>query len=259
MGHVRLGRLPKTSRWRSVVGLLSIAPGDVRAVAEATAEAAEMRLRLLALDTTLVYSFWLLTRVTWASRSPAFATVLADLGLEPVDTPSPLTLIAQLGERVRAWSREHPESGPFAELALLALRRALSETVGQENLSLFGSSLEDLRRVLRPYSTAARFGTLAKRFFGDLLARTLRFFVDRELSNRVGGPNTLQTITDSVKFTEALELYARQTAVIMEQYGADWYSKYNWQARGEIPQEEARRFVAYSLAKLRSELRQPEP
>ncbi len=62
-----------------------------------------------------------------------------------------------------------------------------------------------------------------------------------------------------MEFTEALELYARQTAVIMERYGADWYSKYNWQTRGEIPHEEARRFVAYSVSKLRAELRQPEP
>jgi hypothetical protein len=246
-----------TRRWRGVVGLLAIAPMDVRAVAEATAEAAETRLRLLAVDATLTYSFWLLTRVTWASRSPAFASVLADLGLDPVETASPLTLIAQLGERVRAWARDHPESGPFAELSLLALRRTLSETVGQENLSLFGSTLDDLRQVLRPYSTAARFGTPAKRFFGDLLARTLRFFVDRELSNRVGGANSLQTIADSVEFTEALELYARQTAIIMEQYGADWYSKYNWQTHGEIPPAEARRFVAYALGKLRAELKQP--
>jgi hypothetical protein len=259
VGHIRLGRLPKTRPWRSVVGLLAIAPMDVGAVAEATAEAAEVRLRLLALDATLSYSFWLLTRVTWAARTPAFASSLIDLGLEPVETPSPLTLIAQLGERVRARAQEHPESGPFAELSLLALRRALSETVGQERLSLFGSTIEDLRQVLRPYSTAARFGTLAKRFFGDLLARTLRFFVDRELSNRVGGANSLQTIADSMEFTEALDLYARQTAVIMEQYGADWYSKYNWQDHGEIPPEEARRFVAYALGKLRAELKQPEP
>src|SRR5687768_10189922 len=126
MGHIRLGRLPKSRRWRSVVGLLAIAPMDVGAVAEATAEAAEVRLRLLALDATLSYSFWLLTRVTWAARTPAFASSLAELGLEPVESPSPLTLIAQLGERVRKRAEAHPESGPFAELSLLALRRALS-------------------------------------------------------------------------------------------------------------------------------------
>ena len=33
MGHVRLGRLPKTIRWQGVVALIDEAPNDIPAVA----------------------------------------------------------------------------------------------------------------------------------------------------------------------------------------------------------------------------------
>jgi hypothetical protein len=257
MGHVRLGRLPKYRRWREVVELLGTTPGDTPAVARATIEAAEGRLRLLANDPSLVHSFWLLTRITWAARSPDFATALSDFGLD--SSPSAIGFIAQLTDVTRSHARHHPESGPFSELASLALRRALSETVGQSSKPLFESSVEDLRDAFRPYANPTRFGALAKRFFGDFLARTLRFFVDRELANNVGGGRPLATIDDSQRFTDALDLYARQSATIMEQFGADWYSKHNWQSRGEISQTEAQGFVARALRKLRTELKQVNP
>jgi hypothetical protein len=257
MGHVRLGRLPKTRRWREVVDLLATSPMDTPAVAQATVEAAEGRLRELANDPSLVHCFWLLTRITWAARSSNFASSLADFGLE--SSPSAIGFIAQLADVARSHARHHPESGPFSELSSLALRRALTETVGQSSKPLFESSVDDVRDALRPYSNSTQFGALAKRFFGDLLARTLRFFVDREVANNVGGGRPLATLDDSRRFSDALDLYARQSATIMERFGEEWYSKHNWESHGEISQEEAQGFVAHALRKLRSELKQVNP
>ena len=94
------------------------------------------------------------------------------------------------------------------------------------------------------------------RFFADFFARTLRSYVDRELSNHVGGDSALSTITESRDFLDSLDLHARQTARIMEEYAGGWYSKNNWEAQGEISQEETQRFVAHALRKIRSELKQ---
>src|SRR5258708_4813722 len=61
MGHVRLGRLPKTRRWAEVIALLTdSSPEDVAAIASATVQAADRRLRELARDPSLTYCFWLL-------------------------------------------------------------------------------------------------------------------------------------------------------------------------------------------------------
>ena len=51
-----------------------------------------------------------------------------------------------------------PVSGDFAELGPLALRFALTDTVGQQGPSLFGSSLEDLQGAL---CIDRRFATIA--------------------------------------------------------------------------------------------------
>lgn len=76
MGHIRLGRLPKTLRWQGVVGLLDTAPDDVPAVARATVEAADACLRGLARDPSLTHCFWLLTRIAAASREADFSAAV---------------------------------------------------------------------------------------------------------------------------------------------------------------------------------------
>jgi hypothetical protein len=255
MGHLRVGRLPKTHNWQEVVGLLDAAPDDTAAVARATVTAAEGRLRALANDPALTYCVWLLTRLTWAARDPSFTESLATLGL-PVDaSASALGFIAQVADHVRTEISGYPQSGPFGELASLALRRALSETVAQQARSLFGSSIEDLQQAFRTYSTRTQFAVLAHRFFADFLSRTLMYFLDRETSNHVGPERGFATIEQSAEFTRAIDTHARQSARIMQDFAGGWYSKHNWESRGEISEQEVAGFVGVALRKLRSEVK----
>ncbi len=259
MGHIRLGRLPKTLRWRQVVELLDEPALDASAVARATTLAAERRLRDLAHDPTLVYSFWLLTRLTTAARRPNFEGELAEVGVDAKADEPILGFISRVGEAVRVEAAGHPESGHFAELASIALRRALAETVGQHGPSLFGSSVEDLQAALRTYSGGQSFGRAARLFFGDFFARTLRSFVERELSNRTGSAPALRGIEDSQAFGESLDRYARESARIMESFAAGWYGKHNWESKGQISRQESQGFMAVALRKLRMELTRSEP
>ena len=253
MGHSELGYLPKSARWRAVADLLAAPRLDAPAVAGATAAAAEDRLVALRRDPSLAYCFWLLVRLAEAARGPDFLADAARLGVpvEPDDTA--LAFVARAADRARVELNGHPESGPFGELASLALRRALTETVGTEGRSLFGSSLEDLEGAFRRHSTAAQFGELSRRFFGDFIARTLRFYVERELSHHVGG-GPLASVADAGAFAGALDRHARESAVIVEGFAAAWYSKRQWEREGHIPLEDARGFVAHALRKLRKEL-----
>ena len=259
MGHLRIGRLPKTRRWNAVVDLLGAADVNAPTIARATVSAAEERLRDLADDPSLSYCFWLLTRITWAARGDNFAETLANLGIDVGPNDSTIGFISQVNDRAREVVGLFLESGHFSELATLSLRRALSETVGQQSLSLFGSSIEQLQEACRAYSARGQFGLLARRFFGDFLARTLRYLVARELSNQVGPNRGLGTIGQSREFSQSLDLYARQSARIMDEFAAGWYAKRNWEARGEISEEDASRFVAVALRKLRMELKGEGP
>jgi hypothetical protein len=256
MGHLRLGRLPKTRRWAEVIDLLDVGADGPAALADAVIRAAEHRLRQLARDQGLGYNFWLLTRVAWAARGQDFVESLSALGINVGPDASSLQVIAQVADRVRAELSSAPSSGDFAEIGSLALRTALTDTVAQQSPSFFGSSLDDLQNAFRAYSTQVQFGRLAHRFFSDFFARVLRSYVDREMANHVGTSGGLANLRESRQFLDALDLHARQSARIVEDFAGGWYSRHNWESRGEVSREETQRFMAYALRKLRSELKQ---
>ncbi len=255
MGHIRIGRLPHRLKWQEVVGLLEATPKNAAAVSRSTVLAADERLLRLKDDPSLNYCFWLLTRVTWAARSDNFLRELGRLGIEVQGDAQTLSFIAALANHAQTENSKHPESGPVSELASLAMRRALTETAGLQGGTLFGSALSDLQLALRGYSTRERFGELAQRFFGDFLARTLRSYVDRELPNLVGVSSALGSVADSAEAVQAIDQHARESALILREYAASWYSKHNWESRGEISLDETRGFVGYALQKLRMELK----
>ena len=90
MGHTRLGNLPKTQKWLDLVGriagsgmsggLLSAA-SYVGAIAAQTLEASIVALENAKHDSGVLYSFYLLTQVTLASRSTSWEDALALHGI----------------------------------------------------------------------------------------------------------------------------------------------------------------------------------
>src|SRR5258708_23472076 len=104
------------------MNVLEAEPRVTAGVARAVVRAADDRLTRLGHDEALVYCFWLLTRITWAARGPQFRDQLADLGIEVSDNASALGLVSKVSEQARSILAQHPESGPFGELASLSLR-----------------------------------------------------------------------------------------------------------------------------------------
>lgn len=256
MGHIRLGTLPKTRRWREVVELLDDSPILTGALVAALTDAADNRLRGLASDESLTYAFWLLTRVAFAAQSGNFVGQLERLGIDAEQSLSTLALITALSDKVRQRTIRNIDSGDFGELASLALRRSLVETVAERGPSLFGSTLEDLQGAFRAYSKPTRFGVVAHLFFADFFARTLRSLLDRQIAAQIGESHSIRNIAEGQQFSAALDLYTRQAARITREFAEGWYSKHNWESRGEISQEDVRGFVGYAVQKLRMELKE---
>lgn len=254
MGHVRLGRLPKTRRWSQVVGLLDSGPDNLPEITRATLKAAEIQMRNLGADPVVGYCFWLLTRVTWFARSDDFSAKLRDLGVNPDTASSPFTFISQLTDNARRKASQHPESGVFGEIATLSFRQALASTIAERSQTLFGAGLADIQSACRAYSSQKQFGILARHFFSYFLSRSLQYFLNKELSNHVGPEYAIESIQSAKEFNDALALYSRQSARIVEDFASGWYSKHSWEERGEIREDDAHRFVAMALRKLRMEL-----
>ena len=74
MGHIRLGTLPQSKKWRDVVGLLeSDAPLD--AIAEAAARASEYDLKRATNDPGFQFVTSLLVRLPFLARAPGFEEI----------------------------------------------------------------------------------------------------------------------------------------------------------------------------------------
>jgi hypothetical protein len=256
MGHVRMGRLPKTQRWAAVLRLLTGARPQADAVSDATLFAAERQLRELASREEFSFPFWLLVRLTWASRSDNFVGALNELGLDATPATSGLAFVSMVADRVRDELARAGESDAFTALASLALNRTLNAEFRSGQFGLFQSTTADLQGQLRQLSKQSQFERLAQRYFGDFLGRTLTYFLDREAANSLAtGPGGLASVSDTQELLAAVERHAHQSAVIMRKFAGDWYSKHQWESRGEISREETHGFVAQALRKLRSELR----
>lgn len=99
MGHIRLGRLPRTRRWRAVLEMLDASSTSTSQVADAVVLAAETRLRQLANDPLLAECVRVLTRVTWTARGPNFLAELSALGVDEPSEASAITAIGPITER----------------------------------------------------------------------------------------------------------------------------------------------------------------
>lgn len=255
MGHLRLGRLPKTANWQRVIALLDLDPVSADSVAAATTQAASLQLERLKRDPALAYSFWLLTQIAGAAREGDLASLLSRLGIDSSPDDSILHLVARVGDHVRAHLRtNHEDTAASAELASLSLRFALGQTIGLQGQSFFGSSLEDFQRACQRYSTRKQFGVLTKVFFGDYLSRTLRSYIDRELLNHVGQGSALRNVSESRQFRDAVDLYARQSARIIEDFAGGWFTKHEYETGRHITVDHTKSFVAVAMRKLQMEL-----
>src|SRR5690349_13177406 len=145
--------------------------------------AAAQRLDRIADETAVPYCVWLLTQLTWAARGPTFAADVGDLAVRPRPGESAFDYVVRLSDEVADTLRRVPGGGAFADLAVRSFRASLAETVAAQGALPLGTSHDDLRLAFRRYSTEKGFATLARGFFGDFTARTLRYFLDRAIAD----------------------------------------------------------------------------
>jgi hypothetical protein len=252
MGHIRLGRLPKSRRWKQVVGLLS-AGSSVGELAAAVADAAENELQSAKGDPGLAYAVWLLTQLPLAARSQHFSARLGELGFDQGAERSVPTLVAGFSKALDSNIADRTNRTDLGELAWQAAAESISSTVGTGTPSLLGSSAEDLQRELGRLATRDRFADLARDFFARLTHKTLEYYVSRELPNHVGPGTPLPSIDRQIEFRAALENHCHEAALIIEQFAGGWYSKSNF--RGTLTPAAAQAFADYALKKMRDELR----
>jgi hypothetical protein len=129
MGHVRLGRLPRTRKWNEVVDLIAGGAGTAQ-VATATINAAEKGLGHAANDDGVIETIWLLTQLPLAARSKDFAGALRERTVSASDSPSLPDVIAAVSEAIDAKMANNRGRSDLGEMAQMAAAETISEVIG---------------------------------------------------------------------------------------------------------------------------------
>jgi len=263
MGHQRLGKIPTSRKWSSVVAELTVAPTAtsgtgatavqcVEDIALKTLEAAEEGLRKAINDEGLRYAFYLLTQVVLAAREPEWRGALGELGVQLSDDASVFDLTVGMQRLIDDHIEAGAGSTEVSEIAQQAVGEAVATLAGPRAATLFGSGQAELQEAVKSLSTKVGFSDLGQRFFGCFMTRFLNFYLSRITADHVG--KRIVDVGDLGGFNDALKTHCIQSARIVHDFCGDWYSKTEFQ-RG-IDLDNTSGFMAVALRKLAAELRQ---
>lgn len=254
MGHVRLGNLPRTRKWRDVVGLIQGGAGTAQ-LANATITAAEDGFKLAAEDKGLVETLWLLTQLPLAARTQDFAGSLRKAGLNVSDSPSLMEVVGAMSDAVDHRLSNNGGRTDLGEMAQMAAAETISREIGGRTQSLFGTTAADVQSAFAQLGTSKQFSGFARQFFARLTNKCLDYFLSRAMAHHVGEGKQFATLAQQSEFSRALDTHCREASKIVEVFSGGWFSKTNWEQKG-IPRENAAGFAHVAFKKIVAELKE---
>lgn len=264
MGHERVGTLPKTQKWRSLVGQIAglglsgaggpggVAPAvEMPDIAEQTVRNVGHQFRRAHLDAGVGAAFEYLVVLAAAGRSDDPRAVLSEHGIEVPNSPTALSF-AKAGN---SWLAHNQESLEYGQIA----RGAVSDAIAawyRENKPpqdrLFEPP-EDPFDVWRRAGDGTGFCELARLFFASFTERHLNYYLEREASAVLPGFGERDRFGQQLDgYVNDVSQHAFETARIAQSFAAGWFNR---NARDGIPDREAiARFLSVAFGKIRGEL-----
>ena len=252
MGHIHLGVLPGTRKWRDVVSLLGNG-ASAEDVAQASAIAVEKELRAAANDGLFVECIRLLAMIPLAARSEDFARAMRDVGIPVGDNPGLMEILSAMGKRLDRFALEHGHRSDFGELARRSLLSTLTAQISDQLPGLFGATPSDVQTAARRLSNSNEFSHFARNFFTKLLSSTLSSWLDRTLSAQVGTELRFTDIGARSHFDSGLGLYCVEATRIIREFSGGWYGK-TVHRDGKVTTTTAAAYGAVAFKKITEEL-----
>ena len=253
MGHIRLGILPKYPKWKTVIEYLENQDIPASAVADKVIDATIDILSKDSSRSSVSFCIWFLAQLTIVSKENNYLERLNNLGINVNDDSSAVDFLAKVSRQSTINLSKLSPYTAINPIAGLALREALTKTIGQQSNTLFGSGIRETQLAFKKYSTQKQFSNLLHIYFSSFLRRIIRYVIDKEISNHIGEGRRFENIRELDAFEEALDVFASQTTRIVDEFSGGWYSKKLW-LQGEITDIDSDQFVYIALRKLRSDL-----
>jgi len=252
MGHIRLGQLPHTRRWRKVVDLISNG-ADAAQVAKATIEASQKGLSFVQDDVGFREAVRLLVEIGQSGNQKDPAAYLATVGIHLPSQPSLTDVAVGIAQALERRIDGSGKQSEFGEKARSALVGAVTEHLEKRMGTLLSGTGEDAAIGLKGLHTEKGFGELGRSFFSKLTYGCMDWFLSRTLSAHVGAGQRFATMNQLAQFEAALKTHCDESSVIVQDYCGEWLNKHRYTEGGRISAKSIDGFGWFGVEKMRGE------
>lgn len=259
MGHERVGYLPKTKKWSSIVeeiSLFSEANNNVAEISRQTTKNVRSRFTNIEADTGVQSAFEFLVLLSVLPKHDDWQGFLKKQRINISDDFS----LIELAQCAKGYIDKYQESKEYGTFARQALIDTISEWVSSHKTiqkTLFFDSNKNPLEVWQQSSNGAGFCELSRSFFSKFTERYLKYFLERETVLRINNIFDLSAFNANLeKHVSEISQHAFETSKITQSFSAGWYNK---NVQDTLPsRKKIQGFLSVAFGKLNSELLREE-
>lgn len=255
MGHVRLGILPASKKWKEIVAYLSAGNISVDELANKVADACDRSFEKASDDPAFQHTMELMYMIPLAAQKDDLRAALSEIGLHVSENPSRTDIIGAFakaidGKSIQAQSDLYPLS---KNAGIAVLNAFLSQEAPPPKMNFFAEPKSDVHRNLERLATPVGFADLTQNYFATLAKENIRYFMDREVPSHVGESRNFKSIPDLSVFDKSVDHHCKEASFIMRPFAETWYAKHRYGSDKPVSPEEIKGFAHVAVQKMRKE------
>jgi len=260
MGHVRLGKLPASKKWKEIVQYLADGNISVAELADRIAEACDKSFAVATNDPAFQKALHLLCQIPQAAKQDNISEALAKLGIQVPDNPTRTDIIVGFDGAIENTQRDGSKnitdlSDIAKQAGIAALNTLLQKTVPPLQMDFLKEPKSAVHRQLEESATAEGFGDLAQNFFATLAKNNIQYYIDRELPNHLGNNGFSHSIPDMTLFDQSLDRHCKEASFIMRTFARDWNANALYNQKKTLTQKDVNGFAHVAIDKMRKEFK----
>jgi hypothetical protein len=258
MGHERVGYLPKTKRWKSIVEEIAAFSEDNDNVAEIsrqTTNNVRSRFKNIESDQGVQSAFEFLVLLSILPKNKDWRQYLLSKGVTLSDNFS-LIELAQSAKKFVGKNEQSKEYSTFATQAVIDCISAWT-IANSKQKTLFFDANNSPTEIWNRSASGTGFCELARSFFSKFTERYLKYFLERETVVRINNVFDLTAFNNRLEaHINDISQHAFETSKITQSFAAGWYTK---NVKNELPSKAAiRSFLNVAFTKINSEILREE-
>lgn len=253
MGHVRIGFLPHTKQWNTIIESLSLFGGDasvVTQIANNTLDAVRNTYETLPFDESIIKAISYLANLAFSAKQSNQIAYLNNNGYDVDGEMSLFSLISSVQEYITI-EKGSCEINKLAKDAVMQSVISYYENHNDGQLSLFN---DENKNPFANAGTGAAFCEMARSFFATFTDKQIKYYVEREAASSINDYRQLDNFTKVLtEQADSIADHAFEISKLMQSFAAGWFNKH---AVNSAPSyDETVSFLTLSFTKLREELR----